>query len=94
MSNDETREPMWQWLKANMPDFLRSIPSQWRRNAPRLAEDFCDTDRIAELDVVFAEYGALAEGYERALAETRESITLCAALTDATQADLEAAFPD
>lgn len=94
MMNDETREQAWQWLQANMPAFLDAIPSQWRRRVPRLARGFCDTGRIAEVDALFGQYGNLAEGHERALAETRESITLCAALKAATQERLDAAFPD
>ncbi|KCZ55097.1 hypothetical protein HY29_02480 [Hyphomonas beringensis] len=92
MANAETQDATWAWVQENMPAFLDSIPTQWRRRAPRLGQNFCDMARTGELIDLFAEYGDLAEGYERALAETEESITLCAALNEATQSDLEAAF--
>lgn len=92
MSNDVTREAMWVFLEANFPAFLKAIPTQWQRNTPRLARKFCDAEGMDALDTLFSEYGSLAEGHERALAETREAITLCMAQEETTQAGLEAAF--
>ncbi|MEZ5954427.1 MAG: M1 family aminopeptidase [Hyphomonas sp.] len=92
MANAETRDAMWAALSENFPAFLKAIPTQWQRTTPRLAARFCDEDGLDRLNALFAEYGSLAEGHERALAETREAITLCMAQRDATQADLEAAF--
>ncbi|MEZ5998333.1 MAG: M1 family aminopeptidase [Hyphomonas sp.] len=92
MAHEETREAMWTALTANFPAFLKAIPTQWQRSTPRLAARFCDAEGLDKLNALFAEYGSLAEGHERALAETREAITLCIAQQEATQADLEAAF--
>ena len=92
MSQPETRADMWAFLEANFPAFLKAIPTQWQRNTPRLARDFCSAEGLASLETLFTEYGSQAEGYERALAETREAITLCMAQKEATQAGLEAAF--
>ena len=92
MSRPETREATWSWLQANFPAFLKAVPTQWQRNTPRLAQKFCSQDGLDSLNALFSEYGNLAEGHERALAETREAITLCMAQKDATQAGLEAAF--
>ena len=92
MENPETRDAMWTYLEANFPAFLKAIPTQWQRNTPRLARRFCDPGGLDALNALFSEYGDQAEGYERALAETREVIALCMAQRDAMQADLESAF--
>jgi len=92
MSAPETRADMWAALQANFPAFLKAIPTQWQRNTPRLAREFCDADGLDALNALFADYGALAEGHERALMQTREQINLCIAQKTETEADLEAAF--
>jgi hypothetical protein len=83
---------MWAALQANFPAFLKAIPTQWQRNTPRLAREFCDAEGLDALNALFADYGALAEGHERALTQTREQINLCIAQKTETEADLEAAF--
>ncbi|MEZ6012015.1 MAG: M1 family aminopeptidase [Hyphomonas sp.] len=92
MDKPETRAATWAWLQANFPAFVKAVPTQWQRTTPRLARQFCSADELDSLNALFADYGSLAEGYERALSETREAITLCMAQKEATQADLEAAF--
>jgi alanyl aminopeptidase len=92
MSAPETRADMWAALQADFPAFLKAIPTQWQRNTPRLAQYFCDAEGLDALNTLFADYGDLAEGHERALTQTRETIHLCMAQKVATQADLEAAF--
>lgn len=92
MSMPETRGAVWQALRDDFPTFLEHIPGQRKRLTPRLAAGFCDTARIPELQALFAEYGDLAPGHERALAETIERIELCDALKTATQDNLAAAF--
>ncbi|HPE49580.1 MAG TPA: M1 family aminopeptidase [Hyphomonas sp.] len=92
MSHPETRDAMWNFLAQNFPAFLKAVPTQWQRATPRLAGPFCDQAGLDALNQLFSEYGTLAEGHERALAETREAITLCMAQKEANQADLETAF--
>lgn len=92
MSNPHTRDETWAALKADFPAFLAVIPSQQRRNTPRLVRTFCDPAIIPELETLFAAQGPDAAGHERALAETAESVRLCAALRQATRDDLERAF--
>ncbi len=94
MAMPETREATWQALRGDFPSFLENIPGQRKRLAPRLARRFCDVARIPELEALFAEYGDLASGHERALAETIERIELCDALKTATRDNLAAAFLD
>lgn len=92
MREPETRNATWSWLQANYPDFVKRIPGQRPRSTPRLAEDLCSRQAISELDALFETYGELAPGYERALAEARESIELCIALKDARAEDIRRYF--
>lgn len=94
MENDATREATWRFLRDNFPAFLENIPGQWRRRTPRLAGAFCNTGRLGELELLFRTHGGLAVGHERALAETQESIELCAALKAESEAELIAAFTE
>ncbi len=92
MNNPETREETWAALKSDFPAFLAVIPSQQRRNTPRLVRSFCDPAIIPEIEALFAVQGPEAAGHERALAETSESLRLCAAQRAATREDMENAF--
>lgn len=80
MRQTETQADAWRWLQSNYPEFVTRIPGQRPRSTPRMAAQLCTPAAIYELDALFAEYGDLAPGYERALAEARESIQLCIAL--------------
>jgi alanyl aminopeptidase len=74
------QEIHWQWYKASLSEILGKIPSQWRRHSPRFAGVFCDLARVPELEGLFARHGDAAPGYELALSQTREQISLCVAL--------------
>lgn len=74
------REQHWEWYQANLPAILDKIPEQWRRRTPRVAADFCSSEKIGELEALFELYGDQAPGYELALKQTRETIGLCQAL--------------
>jgi aminopeptidase N len=84
MANPQHREETWKQLTARFPDFLKVVPAQSRRSAPRLARAFCDTGRIAELDALFTAHEV--PGHEQALAETREYLTLCGVQAEAARA--------
>ena len=83
MANDETRDAAWDWVREHPEAVSKKVPSQYRRRVPGLAGFFCDTDRIAEVDAFAAEEAALFPGYERGLAQARESIALCQAFREA-----------
>lgn len=86
MANPLHRETVWANLKADFPAFLSAIPSQTRRGTPRLARAFCDPARAAEVDAFFSARGREIAGYERALAETVEYLTLCSVQAEAARA--------
>jgi len=86
MEEPALQDEHWRWLQANFAAVLERVPAQWRRRTPSLAEHFCSESRLAELEALFARDGRLAPGHQRSLAQTAETIGLCAALRDRGQA--------
>ncbi len=80
LSQPRLRAQHWQWYQANLPAILAKIPSQWQRQTPRVAEQFCTPDKQTELEALFSQWGDQAPGHELALRQTVEAIALCAAL--------------
>ncbi|MFV8781000.1 M1 family aminopeptidase [Microbulbifer sp. SA54] len=76
----------WDWLRDNFSAVVAKIPEQWRRNTPRFAAGFCDLGSLKEVQMLFTQQKKLVPGYERALAQTDESINLCMALQEQGQA--------
>ncbi|WP_295797249.1 M1 family metallopeptidase [uncultured Microbulbifer sp.] len=72
----------WNWLRSNFPAVVNKIPEQWRRNTPRFAASFCDRESLKGVQALFASDSKLVPGYERAMAQTEESISLCMALKE------------
>ncbi|HEX7061202.1 MAG TPA: M1 family metallopeptidase [Woeseiaceae bacterium] len=83
MENDETRDAAWNWLRERPEAVSKKVPSQYRRRVPGLAGAFCDTGRIAEVDAFAEKEAALFPGYERGLAQAKETIALCQAFREA-----------
>ncbi|MEW5250400.1 M1 family metallopeptidase [Microbulbifer sp. 2201CG32-9] len=79
MAEPTLRQQHWRWLRDNFPAVLNKIPVQWRRQAPAFARSFCDRQALEELRQLFEQYGDLAPGYQRSLAQTEERIRLCMA---------------
>lgn len=86
MNNPLHRETVWAQLRADFPAFLSVIPSQSRRSTPRLARAFCDASLVPGLQAFFAAQDRAIAGYERALAETSEYLTLCSVQAEAARA--------
>ncbi len=79
MANPRHRAATWDRLQSDFAGFVARVPSQTRRNTPRLARAFCDPAIIPELEAPFAAGSRELAGHERALEETKEYLTLCAA---------------
>ena len=92
MGSAITRDDTWEWLEENYAEFVSKIPAQWPRRTPGLASSFCNAEGIDKVNSLFAEVGDLAPGHQRALAQTTENISLCAALKESQKADLETAL--
>jgi len=80
------RAQHWSWYAQNLPQILTLIPEQWQRRTPNAADSFCSAQQAEALQQLFDRDGAMAPGYERALAQTLESIQLCAALRESMTA--------
>ena len=79
MNNPAHRDAAWARISGDFPGFTAKVPSQLRRATPRLARAFCDPAIIPDLEALFAAGSRELAGHERALAETKEYLTLCAA---------------
>ncbi len=93
MSRPATTEQTYAWLKENDKAIMGMIPETFRSNVfPTFGGAFCSNDRADEWQNFVESHAAQLPGYERDLAQTTESIHLCAGLKQASAADLFAAF--
>ncbi|MBY6190034.1 ERAP1-like C-terminal domain-containing protein [Microbulbifer agarilyticus] len=82
MGSSKVQALNWLWLQENLAAIVEKIPGQWRRNTPRFSTKFCDPQELREVKILFADHHEIIPGFERALAQTEESIQLCIALKD------------
>ncbi|ABI75845.1 peptidase, family M1 [Hyphomonas neptunium ATCC 15444] len=82
MNNPDHRAATWARITGDFPGFTSRLPAQSRRATPRLARAFCDPSVIPDLEALFAAGSRDLAGHERALDETKEYLTLCAAQQD------------
>ena len=69
------------------------IPESFRSNVvPGLGGSFCSLERADEWQAFVESHADALPGYERDLAQATESVRLCAALRDASEDALVAAF--
>lgn len=93
MGRSATTETTYSWLRANdsalipmIPEFFRSIL------VPALGNSFCSAEKAQEWGEFIDSHAADLPGYERSLAQTTESIMLCAALRQAKADELTRAL--
>ncbi len=87
-----TTEATYQWLRANEAVVINEIPETFRAQVLPSLGAFCSTQRATEWQAFIEERGDRLPGYQRPLAQTIESIELCAALRDDSAASLVSAF--
>lgn len=93
MHRPTTTEQTYAWLKGNDKVIIGMIPESFRSNIfPTFGGSFCTDERAVEWQKFVASHAADLPGYERSLAQTIESIHLCAGLKQASAADLIVAF--
>lgn len=84
LSSDEFGEPTWEWVKSNFTQFVNSrVPDVRKGRMPGIAGSFCSLEKRDEAKQFFTYNAKVIPGYERSLAQTLESIELCAALKEA-----------
>jgi alanyl aminopeptidase len=89
MSRPATTEQTYAWLKDNDKAIIGMIPEFFRSNIfPTFGGAFCSNSRADEWQKFVESHAAELPGYERDLTQTIESIHLCAALKQASAADL------
>jgi len=93
MGNEGTGELTWNWFKENFDEFVENRVLDVRKGGvPGYARGFCSKERAQEVEVFFEDKAELIPGYERSLAQTLESINLCAALKEAKSDELAKAL--
>ena len=93
MNRPATTEQTYVWLKENDKAIIKMIPEAFRSNIfPTFGGAFCTSERADEWQQFVESHAAELPGYERDLAQTIESIHLCAGLKRASAADLLAAL--
>ena len=92
MAQPETRASTWAWLQDNFIAYSEVIPRQRKRAMPSLAASLCTAEGRTQLQDLFAKYGDRIEGHQRALNQTTERISLCAALKEAKGDEVKTFF--
>jgi alanyl aminopeptidase len=93
MNRPATTEQTYAWLRENDKAIMAMIPETFRSNVyPTLGGAFCTDERADEWGKYIDSHASELPGYERDLAQTIESIHLCAGLKKASAADLIKAF--
>ena len=88
-------EESWNWLQSNFDNFVTTRVADVRKpGMPRLAGGYCSEEQAVKAEKFFEGKADLIPGYERNLAQTLESIRLCAALKDHASADLARALKE
>lgn len=93
MTRQATRDLTYAWLKENALDVIDKTRGALSTNiVPSLGASFCSAAKADEWNAFVVAHGDKLPGYERDLAQATESVRLCAALRDASGAELVAAL--
>ncbi len=93
MARRATTDLTYAWLRENDEIIIEMMPVFFRSRAvASLGGAFCMLDREHEWRAFVTSHADKLPGYERDLAQATESIRLCAALREASAAELVAAF--
>ena len=93
MARRATIDTSYAWLREHTETIIGMMPGALTGGiVPTLGRSFCTTDRADEWHAFITAHADKLPGYERDLAQATESIRLCAALRQASAAELVAAF--
>jgi len=88
-----TTELTYAWILQNDEAVIKMIPETFRTSTvPALGGAFCSTQRADDWQAFITSHADKLPGYERSLAQTIESIQLCAAIKEAKAEELVLAF--
>ena len=82
MGGVSTREQGWNWLQDNLEGVLAGIPLWRKGRVTAYAEDFCEPERLVEIENFFGDKVEALQGGPRSLANTLERIQLCVAMKE------------
>jgi cytosol alanyl aminopeptidase len=91
---DEQRDALWRWAQDNLEALLERIPTWRKGGVVGVGGGFCTADRADSVEAFFRDKVADLEGGPRSLAQTVESIRLCAALVREKSDEVAAYFAD
>jgi cytosol alanyl aminopeptidase len=81
--NDATRDSGWSWVKQDIATLMTRLADDRRSNLPGLVDDYCTAATRADVAEFFSPTRLQSmRGAARTLAQTLETIDLCAALKD------------
>lgn len=90
-----TTELTYAWIVENDDTVIEMVPEHFRSNiVPAFGGAFCSENRADEWQNFIQSHAEKMPGYERTLAQTVESIRLCAAIKSAKADELVAAFKE
>jgi alanyl aminopeptidase len=93
MAREASRELTYEWLVNNYDEIVEQLPDTYRaRILPSLGSAFCSNERADEWQAFIEARADQSPGYERTLAQSIETVRLCAALRDAKADQLVAAL--
>jgi len=93
MNRSTTTDATYAWLRENDTVVIQMIPEFFRSiMVPALGSSFCSAEKAQEWEKFVVSHAAELPGYERSLAQSTESILLCAALRQAKAGELTAAL--
>ncbi len=93
MARRASIEPTYTWLKENTETIIGMMPGALTGGiVPTLGKSFCTANRADEWHAFITSHADKLPGYERDLAQSTESVRLCAALREASAAELVTAF--
>ena len=88
-----TTELTYAWIVENDEAVIELIPESFRSSVvPGFGGAFCTAERADDWEAFVKSHAEKIPGYERDLAQATESVRLCAALREASAADLVTAF--
>jgi alanyl aminopeptidase len=82
LSNPDARPVAWEWLKSNLETLSKRAAGYPTARLPRLAEVFCEKEKVAEVRALFSPLVDKLPDGEQDLALAIETIETCAALVE------------
>ena len=82
MGRAENREAMWTWAQINLAELIDRSPQQRRGQLPSYFNTFCSTEHAAQIEAVFKPIINTLQSGPRNLANSLETVRLCAAFVD------------